>query len=157
MKIWGLPKTQINTYLPSYQQNSSLNSNPIGKNNLAQDMFVSRVNFGTKIDVLDIIKKLPNLADIEKLRELTCNELRGLMNATDLNHFDTRVVDYEPEIQRQAGVLATLKGDKETKEGNAYMAFLIGKWESLNRRLNRDPLKEMGISGDSYPDWPQMI
>lgn len=69
MKIFAIQKTQPNTYSPQYQQNNSINQNPITKTNLTGDKFVSKVLFGTRLG--DLYKERKTLEGKLKLKEIT--------------------------------------------------------------------------------------
>ena len=46
MKVFAIPKTQINVYSSQFKQNSSVKQNTVTKTNFSGDKFVSKVSFG---------------------------------------------------------------------------------------------------------------
>lgn len=75
MKIYAIPKTQTNTYVPDYQQNSSINTNYISTKNMSANNYASKINFcgilkkwgdaiNTAVEQLE--KKVSDKADAEE-------------------------------------------------------------------------------------------
>lgn len=83
MKIFAIQKTPPNTYAPQFNQNSSVNQNPVAKTNQAGDKFVSKTSFGANVDEMEqTIAKLEKRLDTEKLaddvREALMKQIRRL-------------------------------------------------------------------------------
>lgn len=78
MKVIAIQKTQTNTYKSQYQQNNSVNQNPVTKTNLTGDKFVSKVAFGASVNQLE--GELAKLDEKLRLKQLTEEAYEKLAN-----------------------------------------------------------------------------
>lgn len=143
MKIWGIPKTQTNTYVPCYQQNGSLNTSPMGKTSLSGDKFVSSVNFGTY-----------TIKDIDP---------SGLLNPEDAAFFIKWKSKSELEV-KLAEQTKKLTGSLSEDAKQKCLNFIdrihtkLGKKKVVSDTYNREYLDSSSDNGDAEGgSWAQVI